>query len=70
MTVLRRLDAALEDSKQAVLHMKATVDTTGAGKRDFVPRPGHAGRETYRARCQPESGSGAERLDSNPTLYL
>ena len=39
MTVLRRLDAALEDSKQAVLHMKATVDTTGAGKRDFVPRP-------------------------------
>ena len=29
MTVLRRLDAVLEDSKQAVLDMKATLDAAG-----------------------------------------
>ena len=29
MTVLRRLDAVLEDAKQAVLDMKATLDAAG-----------------------------------------
>ncbi len=29
MTVLRRLDAVLEDSKQSVLDMKATLDRAG-----------------------------------------
>ena len=34
MTVLRRLDAVLEDSKQAVLDMKATLDTSGVVEQD------------------------------------
>lgn len=34
MTVLRRLDALLEDSKQAVLEMKATLDVAGIVNQD------------------------------------
>ncbi len=34
MTVLRRLDAVLEDSKQAVLDMKATLDVAGVVAQD------------------------------------
>ena len=38
MTVLRRLDAVLEDSKQAVLAMKATLDTAGVVEQDAALR--------------------------------
>ena len=34
MTVLRRLDAVLEDSKQAVLDMKASLDAVGVIEQD------------------------------------
>ena len=34
MTVLRRLDAVLEDSKQAVLDMKTTLDNAGVIEQD------------------------------------
>ncbi len=38
MTVLRRLDAVLEDSKQAVLDMKATLDEAGVVEQDATLR--------------------------------
>ena len=38
MTVLRRLDAVLEDSKQAVLDMKATLDDAGVIEQDATLR--------------------------------
>ena len=46
MTVLRRLDAVLEDSKQAVLAMKATLDTAGVVKQDAALRQA-AGQAFY-----------------------
>ena len=44
MTVLRRLDAVLEDTKQAVLDMKATLDQAGVVEQDQALRQaaGHA----------------------------
>ena len=44
MTVLRRFDAVLEDSKQAVLDMKATLDQAGVVEQDQALRQaaGHA----------------------------
>ena len=44
MTVLRRLDAVLEPTKQAVLDMKASLDK--AGMPQFI-----AARSVSRARC-------------------
>ena len=38
MTVLRRLDAVLEDSKQAVLDMKTTLDNAGVIEQDATLR--------------------------------
>ena len=38
MTVLRRLDAVLEDSKQAVLEMKTTLDDAGVVEQDATLR--------------------------------
>ena len=38
MTVLRRLDAVLEDSKQAVLGMKDTLDAAGIVEQDSALR--------------------------------
>ena len=38
MTVLRRLDAVLEDSKQAVLDMKANLDTAGVVEQEATLR--------------------------------
>ena len=46
MTVLRRLDAVLEDSKQAVLDMKATLDATGIVEQDSALRQA-AGQAFY-----------------------
>ncbi len=40
MTVLRRLDAVLEDSKQAVLDMKATLDAAEIVEQDQGPATG------------------------------
>ena len=46
MTVLRRLDAVLEDSKQAVLAMKATLDAAGVVEQDAALRQA-AGQAFY-----------------------
>ena len=46
MTVLRRLDAVLEESKQAVLDMKSTLDDAGLVEQDSVLRQS-AGQEFY-----------------------
>ena len=46
MTVLRRLDVVLEDSKQAVLEMKATLDAVGVVEQDSSLRPA-AGQDFY-----------------------
>ena len=46
MTVLRRLDAVLEDSKQAVLDMKATLDAAGIVEQDSPLRQA-AGQAFY-----------------------
>ena len=48
MTVLRRLDAVLEDGKQAVLDMKATLDTAGVVEQDAALRNA-AGQSFYNA---------------------
>ena len=40
MTVLRRLDAVLEDSKHAVLDMKTTLDAAGVVEQDPATAPG------------------------------
>ena len=45
MTVLRRLDAVLEDSKQAVLDMKASLDTAGVVAQDQALR--HAAGQAF-----------------------
>ena len=46
MTVLRRLDAVLEDSKQAVLDMRASLDTAGVVEQDPALRQA-AGQAFY-----------------------
>ncbi len=46
MTVLRRLDAVLEDSKQAVLEMKTTLDEAGVVEQDQALRQA-AGQAFY-----------------------
>ena len=46
MTVLRRLDAVLEDSKQAVLEMKSTLDEAGVVEQGPRP-PSGAGQAFY-----------------------
>ena len=46
MTVLRRLDAVLEDSKQAVLDMRATLDAAGVVEQDAALRQA-AGQAFY-----------------------
>ena len=46
MTVLRRLDAVLEDSKRAVLDMKATLDAAGVVEQDAALRQA-AGQAFY-----------------------
>ena len=48
MTVLRRLDAVLEDGKQAVLDMKATLDKAGVVEQDAALRQA-AGQAFYNA---------------------
>ena len=45
MTVLRRLDAVLEGSKQDVLDMKATLDDAGVVEQDFPYPAQRAGQE-------------------------
>ena len=46
MTVLRRLDAVLEDTKQAVLDMKATLDAASVVEQDSALRQA-AGQAFY-----------------------
>ena len=46
MTVLRRLDAVLEDNKQAVLGMQATLDAAGVVEQDSALRQA-AGQAFY-----------------------
>ncbi len=73
MTVLRRLDAVLEDSKQAVLDMKASLDAAGVVEQDPALRQA-AGQAFYntsrftlsdlRARANPQ------QLAADFTAYL
>ena len=46
MTVLRRLDAVLEGSKQAVLDMKAALDDAGVVEQDAALRQARQGRRS------------------------
>ena len=52
MTVLRRLDAVLEGSKQAVLDMKASLDGAGVVEQDPALRQA-AGRRFTTPRASP-----------------
>ena len=52
MTVLRRLDAVLEGSKQAVLDMKASLDGNGVVEQDPALRQA-AGQAFYKPRASP-----------------
>ena len=51
MTVLRRLDAVLEETKQAVLDMKASLDDAGIVEQDPALR--QACRATIRSAASP-----------------
>ena len=46
MTVLRRLDAVLEGSKQAVLDMKVALDEAGVVEQDAALRQAVPGRHS------------------------
>ena len=77
MTVLRRLDAVLEGSKQAVLDMKATLDDAGVVEQDPALRQA-AGQAFYntsrftlrdlRARAKPPAAH--RRLPGVPRRVL
>ena len=61
MTVLRRLDAVLEDSKQSVLDMKKTLDDAGVVAQDSALRQA-AGHAFLRSRCPPILPSASPHL--------
>ena len=69
MTVLRRLDAVLEDTKPAVLAMRAQLDTAGVVAQDGPLQQG--GRRTMDA-ARRRQANGARRrpgmLAGHPTL--
>ena len=53
MTVLRRLDAVLEDNKQAVLDMKTTLDAAGVVEQDAALRQAAGRPSTTRRNVHP-----------------
>ena len=72
MTVIRRLDAVLEPTKQAVLDMKQLLDTAGITKQDAALRQA-AGRAFTTphlspcATCAAVPGRSSSRLTSRRT---
>ena len=73
MTVLRRLDAVLEDSKQAVLDMKATLDAAGIVEQDSALRQaaGQAFYNTSRFTLRDlRSRSSRQQLTADFEAYL
>ncbi len=72
MTVLRRLDALLEDTKQAVLDMRALLDEAGAVEQDSALRAGHGGRPAtrpVRGHGRRPSGRGGVRARHRPARH-
>ena len=61
MTVLRRLDAVLEDSKQAVLDMKVSLDEAGVVEQDQALRQAAGQVANNRTGILPISAGGLER---------
>ena len=73
MTVLRRLDAVLEDSKQAVLGMKATLDAAGVVEQDAALRQaaGQAFYNTSRFTLRDlRARAGRQQLTADFEAYL
>ena len=72
MTVLRRLDAVLEEGKQAVLHMKATLDAAGVVEQDAALRqaagqgPSTTSRRSPCGICAPGQAASALKPTSAP----
>ena len=52
MTVLRRLDAVLEDSKQALLDMKKTLDDAGVVEQDQALRQARSEERRVGKECR------------------
>ena len=75
MTVLPRLDAVLETSKQAVLDMKAILDATcapappGGSSRPTSRRTSTASRPTSRTSSTTSSSATRSRGSRRPTLW-
>ena len=72
MTVLRRLDAVLEPTKQAVLEMKAALDKEGVTNQDDAlraapTRPSTTPRPSSCATSSPAPPSRSLRTTSRPT---
>ena len=71
MTVLRRLDAVLEDGKQAVLDMKATLDKAGVVEQDAAlrqrrDRPSTTPRASPCGTCAPVPAASSSKLTFAP----
>ena len=73
MTVLRRLDAVLEGSKQAVLDMKASLDDAGVVEQDPALRQA-AGQAFYNTSPftlrDPRARANRQQLTADFTAYL
>ena len=73
MTVLRRLDAVLEDTKQAVLDMKASLDTAGVVAQDQALRHA-AGQAFYNTSkftlCDLRARASRQQLRADFVAYL
>ena len=73
MTVLRRLDAVLEPTKQAVLDMKASLDKAGIVQSGPAlcgrppARPSTTLRRSHCATSRPAQASSSSRPTSKPT---
>lgn len=70
MTVLRRLDAVLEPTKQAVLDMKTTLDQAGVTNQDAALRQA-AGQAFYNTSkfTLRDQDRAAIHPEANPRLY-
>ena len=73
MTVLRRLDAVLEPTKEAVLDMKATLDAAGIANQDAAAAPGRrAGVLQHLAvhAARPRARASQQQLRADFEAYL
>lgn len=67
MTVLRRLDAVLEDTKQNVLDMKASLDKAGVVEQDSALRQ-HAGSPGLHAPSHGQRVAASDSMLQAPDL--